>query len=93
MQEIPLPEGAKLVDRAHGHASLAELNPGDCAIVCCVRPGQPARRRLMEMGFVSGTKLTLVRSAPLGDPLQVEMRGYQLSLRVAEARGILVRPA
>jgi Fe2+ transport system protein FeoA len=35
----------------------------------------------------------LVRSAPLGDPLQVEMRGYQLSLRVAEACGILVRAA
>ena len=93
MQEIPLPEGAKLKPDLNGHASLADLKPGDSAIVCRVQPEQPSRRRLMEMGFVSGTSLKLVRSAPLGDPLQVEVRGYQLSLRVAEARGILVRPA
>ena len=93
MQEIPLPDGARLMDQSNGHPTLAELKPGDRAIVCCVRPNQPSRRRLMEMGFVSGTNLKLVRAAPLGDPLQVEMRGYQLSLRVAEARGILVRPA
>ena len=93
MNEFPLPDGARLLDRPKDHGTLAELKPGDAAIVCCVRPGEPSRRRLMEMGFVSGTNLKLVRSAPLGDPLQVEVRGYQLSLRLAEARGILVRPA
>jgi len=93
MNEIPLPDGAQLIERAKDHGTLADLKPGDAAIVCCVKPGEPSRRRLMEMGFVSGTNLRIVRAAPLGDPLQVEVRGYQLSLRLAEARGILVRPA
>jgi ferrous iron transport protein A len=92
MNEIPLPDGAQLRDRPQDHDTLADLRPGDSAIVCCVRPNEPSRRRLMEMGFVSGTNLKVVRQAPLGDPLQVEVRGYQLSLRIAEARGILVRP-
>jgi len=93
MNDIPLPDGAQLRHRPADHETLADLAPGDAAIVCCVRPGEPARRRLMEMGFVSGTSLKFVRRAPLGDPLQVEVRGYQISLRLAEARGILVRPA
>jgi Fe2+ transport system protein FeoA len=93
MMEIPLPDGATLRKRPADHATLADLSPGQKAVVCCVRPGQVKRRRLLEMGFVSGTVLRLVRTAPLGDPVQVEVRGYQLSLRRADARGILVRPA
>jgi len=93
MTEIPLPDGAVLGPRAADHRTLADLKPGQTAVVCCVRPGQPKRRRLLEMGFVSGTELRLVRTAPLGDPIQVEVRGYQLSLRRADARGILVRSA
>jgi len=92
MNEIPLPDGARLRERPADHETLADLRPGDCAVVCCVRPNEPSRRRLMEMGFTSGTNLKFVRSAPLGDPLQIEVRGYQVSLRLAEARGILVRP-
>ena len=90
--EIPLPDGAVIRERDKDHATLADMKPGESAIVCCVRPGEKDRRRLLEMGFVSGTTLRFVRSAPLGDPVQVEVRGYQLSLRRAEARGILVRP-
>ena len=91
MTEIPLPDGAILRTRAADHESLADLVPGQTAVVCCVRQGQAKRRRLLEMGFVSGTELRLIRTAPLGDPIQVEVRGYQLSLRRADARGILVR--
>lgn len=91
MTEIPLPDGASLRPRAADHQTLADLSPGQKAIVCCVRPGEAKRRRLLEMGFVSGTELRFVRTAPLGDPIQVEVRGYQLSLRRADARGILVR--
>ena len=91
--EIDLPEGATLEKRAPDHASLADLSPGQSAVVCCVRPDTAPRRRLMEMGFVSGTKLRLVRYAPFGDPIQVELHGYHLSLRRSEAREILVRPA
>ena len=91
MTEIPLPDGACLRDRPADHTTLADLRPGDEAVVCCVRQGENKRRRLLEMGFVSGTTLRFIRAAPLGDPLHVEVRGYQLSLRRADARGILVR--
>lgn len=91
--EIDLPEGATLKHSPEDHATLADLQPGQQAYVCRVRPDSAPRRRLMEMGFVSGTKLRLVRFAPFGDPIQVELHGYHLSLRRSEAREILVRPA
>jgi Fe2+ transport system protein FeoA len=45
------------------------------------------------MGFVPGTALRVVRLAPLGDPMEVELHGYHVSLRRSEARTILVEPA
>jgi Fe2+ transport system protein FeoA len=47
-------------------------------------------RRLMEMGIVPGAPIRVVRTAPLGDPIQVCLRDYQLALRRAEARAITV---
>ncbi|MCD8481961.1 MAG: ferrous iron transport protein A [Verrucomicrobia bacterium] len=46
--------------------------------------------RLMEMGVLPGTRIRFVRQAPLGDPVEIEIRGYHLSLRRAEAAEILV---
>jgi ferrous iron transport protein A len=55
--------------------------------------GQRAfRRRLMELGLLPGTSVTIVRVAPLGDPLELSVRGSRLSIRRAEARAIAVRP-
>jgi ferrous iron transport protein A len=48
------------------------------------------RRRLMELGVLPGTKVTVVRVAPLGDPLELSVRGCQLSIRKEEARSIEV---
>lgn len=48
--------------------------------------------RLREMGLLVGTKVTLVRAAPLGDPLEIKLRGYHLSLRKTEAEMIEVEP-
>jgi len=45
------------------------------------------------MGLLAGTTLTLVRTAPLGDPIEIKVRGYQLTLRKSEADHILVEPA
>jgi len=70
---------------------LDQLAPGSRGIVRVV--GGEARRRLLEMGFVCGTVLRVVRLAPLGDPMQIELHGYHISLRRSEARGILVEPA
>jgi ferrous iron transport protein A len=49
--------------------------------------------RLREMGLLTGTPVTLVRTAPLGDPLEIKIRGYHLTLRKSEADHILVLPA
>ena len=52
----------------------------------------PANRpRLMEMGLLVGTKVELVRFAPMGDPVEIKVRGYNLTLRKSEAEQILVR--
>lgn len=52
----------------------------------------PATRpRLMEMGLLVGTKVELVRFAPMGDPVEIKVRGYNLTLRKSEAEQILVR--
>ena len=48
--------------------------------------------RLREMGLVSGTRVTLVRTAPLGDPIEIKLRGYHLTLRKSEAEHVLVDP-
>jgi Fe2+ transport system protein FeoA len=46
--------------------------------------------RLREMGLLAGTRVTLIRTAPLGDPLEIKLRGYNLSLRKSEADHVLV---
>jgi len=48
------------------------------------------RARLLEMGLTTGTEIQLIRVAPLGDPVEIEVRGYRLSLRKREAKGIRV---
>jgi Fe2+ transport system protein FeoA len=69
---------------------LHDLPDGARARVVAIELPAPARRRLMELGFLPGTPLHAVRRAPLGDPMQVELRGYHLSLRAREAGGIRV---
>ena len=50
----------------------------------------PAFLRLREMGMSPGTRITLVRTAPLGDPIEIKVRGYSLTLRKSEAEHVLV---
>lgn len=50
-----------------------------------------SRSRLMEMGLLVGTKVEVIRFAPLGDPVEIKVRGYNLTLRKSEAEQILVR--
>ena len=69
---------------------LGDLSPGDSARVEAVRCAPSVRRRLLEMGLLPGTELEVVRRAPLGDPIEVRLRGYSLSLRKSEASGVAV---
>ena len=69
---------------------LSQLAPGRPARVCRVE-GQPSvRQRLLEMGLVRGASVQFIRSAPLGDPIEVRVRGYSLSLRRQEAESVFV---
>jgi Fe2+ transport system protein FeoA len=69
---------------------LSELGPGQEAIVAKLIAKGAIRQRLLEMGFVRGARLKVVKLAPLGDPMQLLIKGYQLSLRREESACILV---
>jgi Fe2+ transport system protein FeoA len=70
--------------------SLNRLAPGVRAVVRRVEGDVRVRQRLLEMGLTSGARVAMVRSAPLGDPVEVSVRGYHLSLRRREAQSITV---
>jgi len=72
--------------------TLESLPIGACARVRRVGGSGTLRRRLMDMGIVTGAQVLLVRHAPLGDPLQIHVRGYDLALRRAEAKLVEVEP-
>ena len=71
---------------------LSALAVGTPAVVAEIKLPAAAKARLMEMGMLVGTPVELVRFAPLGDPIEIKVRGYNLSLRKHEAELILVRP-
>jgi ferrous iron transport protein A len=70
--------------------TLDKLKPGDEAVVSRLEGDPDNVERLMEMGLISGTSIKVVKYAPLGDPIEIVMRGYHLSLRRAEAAGVIV---
>ena len=72
---------------------LSELAVGASAVVREFPKNGAAFVRLREMGLLTGTRVTLVRTAPLGDPLEIKLRGYHLTLRKSEAEHVLVDPA
>jgi ferrous iron transport protein A len=68
--------------------SLADLSVSQTATVRAVTGTDSITARLLEMGLIPGTRITLVGKAPLGDPLEYELRGYRLSLRKTEAQRV-----
>jgi ferrous iron transport protein A len=72
---------------------LTSLSVGGGGMVSEINVPPAVRARLMEMGLIIGTPVELVRFAPLGDPVEIKVRGYHLSLRRHEAEQILVRLA
>lgn len=69
---------------------LTSVAIGTTATVTEINLPPAHRPRLMEMGLLVGTKVELVRFAPLGDPVEIKVRGYNLTLRKSEAEQILV---
>lgn len=73
--------------------TLDQLKPGQVAIVTDVVGDDGISMRLMEMGLIDGVEVRLVGTAPFGDPMEFELRGYHLSLRSTEARRVQIRLA
>ena len=69
---------------------LSELKTGQTATVVKVLGHGGFRRRIMEMGFVRGSEVTVVLNAPLRDPIEYQILGYNISLRRSEAQMIVV---
>lgn len=72
--------------------TLASLKPGEQALITQVDGGGAISRRMADMGVVPGQRVRLLRVAPLGDPLELQVMDYHLSLRRAEAQRVRVRP-
>lgn len=70
--------------------TLGDVKMGSSARVHHVAGERRVRRRLLEMGLLPGTDVRVVRRAPMGDPIELRLRGYSLSIRRADADGIEV---
>ena len=71
--------------------TLKELPVGEEATVLRLHGQGPVRRRIMDMGLTKGTKVLMQKVAPLGDPLEIKVRGYELSLRKPDAEAIEIQ--
>jgi ferrous iron transport protein A len=70
--------------------SLKEVKKGETVKVIKILGQGPIKRRIMEMGVTVGCEIFVRKLAPLGDPIEVTVRGYELSIRKADAENILV---
>ena len=71
---------------------LSELPVGCAGLIRALPHGKDSLTRLRELGLVPGTKIRLVRRAPLGDPIEVAVRGSRFAMRRSEARCIEIQP-
>ncbi|MEN6411605.1 MAG: FeoA family protein [Veillonellales bacterium] len=71
--------------------TLNDLCPGEVAVVAKVTGNGMVKRRIIDMGLVAGTEVLLQKLAPLGDPMEIKIKGFNLSLRKTEAAMIEVQ--
>ena len=71
--------------------TLNNVPVGDTCEIVAIHGTGPVRRRIMDMGITKRAKVKVTKLAPLGDPMELHVRGYQLSLRKEEARHIEVK--
>lgn len=73
---------------------IKSLRPGERARVAGYKPGEDRyRARLLSMGLTRNTEFVFLKAAPLGDPVEIELRGFKLSLRKAEAEVLEIESA
>lgn len=68
--------------------TLRDLKPGQAGTVISIGDKGPLKRRIMDMGITRGVNVRVVKVAPLGDPIEINIRGYELSIRKDEAAQI-----
>ena len=72
---------------------LGELSLGESAVVVNVGGEGQLRKRFLDLGITKGTRVTMARIAPFGDPVEIQLRGYRLTLRKSEAAIVEIEPA
>ena len=65
--------------------TLKELEVGKSAVICSVGGKGALRQHFLDMGMIPGAEVTVVKLAPMGDPMELQIHGYELTLRLAEA--------
>lgn len=75
-----------------GYMEFARLKKGARARIIGITTNSETMQRIQEMGLTVGTSFRIVKIAPLGDPVEIDVRGYRLCLRKAETEGIEVEP-
>ena len=73
--------------------TLKEMKVGQSAVITAVGGQGELRLRVLDMGLIPRTEVTLIKTAPMGDPIEIRLRGYELTLRLDEAQWIEVKPA
>ncbi|MCQ2604119.1 MAG: ferrous iron transport protein A [Spirochaetia bacterium] len=72
--------------------TLNQLKPGESGIISKVGGQGSLRLRFLDMGLIPKTKVTMVKIAPMGDPIEILIRGYELTLRIDDAKNITIKP-
>ena len=70
--------------------TLHDLKPGESAVVTSVGGEGALRQHFLDMGLIPRTRVTLQKIAPMGDPIEIRVRGYELTLHVEDARNIRI---
>ena len=71
--------------------TLRELKVGESGVIAKVNTTGALKQRLMDMGLIKGAEVKIIKIAPLGDPIELEVSGYNLSIRKEDAQNILMK--
>ena len=71
--------------------SIYDLKPGDKAFIHSISGDDKFAKRLLALGFIEGTEVKLVATAPLGDPIIINLRGFNLAIRKNDAKNIYIK--
>lgn len=80
----------QMITEVENEHTLMDLKPGQEGIIISIGDKGPLKRRIMDMGVTPGARIKVIKVAPLGDPVEVKIRGYELSLRKEDAKQIQI---